>query len=83
MSHTDELLATSASNRAALQDLGAQQLLDIIQKLQNENSAIRVTLDDALCKIGEWAFVINQSRADRAFITPITQEMNDWVRDYA
>lgn len=39
-------------------------------------------LDATLSKIADWAFVINQSRADRALISPVIQEMTGWVRDY-
>lgn len=83
MPSTDELLTHSASNRAALRDLGAQELLDAFQKLQEENSSIRDTLDATLSKVGEWAFCVRQSRGDRAWLTPIVDEMNNWVRDYA
>lgn len=70
----EELLALSARNRAALRDLGEQELLDALQKLHAENIHLRDTLDATMSKVGEWAFRISP---------PIADEMNNWVRDYA
>jgi hypothetical protein len=83
MPNTDELLALSASNRTALRDLGNETLLARIKELEADYNHARDILDATLSKIADWAFVINQSRADRALITPQVQEMNGWVRDYA
>lgn len=71
MTSTDQVIAESQANRAALRQLSTVAAITT----QDE-------LEATLTKIADWAFVINQSHADRALISPVVQEMTGWVRDY-